>query len=250
MQNDFGSPGGMFDRAGIDISGIKRPRRAQRGRYYRERAADDPAVGDWLGALLGDDRVKPPGARHALELVLAAFGEREARARDEILDGAGDEHIAGCRERRDAAPVTTAIPAILSPTSSHSPVWIPERTDKLELVRPVDDCASARHRSRRSVEAAEEAVSGGVHFLASEAPQLATYPIASEKTMSARYGRTPHRTNCKRTMMTEALGWGPIGTGGIAATFAADLAFTESGRPHLADGRANPFRTAAEVHGL
>jgi predicted dehydrogenase len=30
--------------------------------------------------------------------------------------------------------------------------------------------------------------------------------------------------------MTEALGWGLIGTGGIAGTFAADLAFTESGR--------------------
>jgi hypothetical protein len=30
--------------------------------------------------------------------------------------------------------------------------------------------------------------------------------------------------------MTEPLGWGLIGTGGIAETFAADLMFTESGR--------------------
>jgi predicted dehydrogenase len=31
--------------------------------------------------------------------------------------------------------------------------------------------------------------------------------------------------------MTEPLGWGLIGTGGIAETFAADLMFTDSGRP-------------------
>jgi hypothetical protein len=30
--------------------------------------------------------------------------------------------------------------------------------------------------------------------------------------------------------MTEPLGWGLIGTGGIAETFAADLMFTESSR--------------------
>jgi predicted dehydrogenase len=38
--------------------------------------------------------------------------------------------------------------------------------------------------------------------------------------------------------MTEPLGWGFIGTGGIAETFAADLAFTESGRPVAVGSRA------------
>jgi len=38
--------------------------------------------------------------------------------------------------------------------------------------------------------------------------------------------------------MTGPLGWGFIGTGGIAQTFAADLAFTESGRPVAVGSRA------------
>jgi predicted dehydrogenase len=49
--------------------------------------------------------------------------------------------------------------------------------------------------------------------------------------------------------MTEPLGWGLIGTGGIAETFAADLMFTDSGRPvavgsrhmHSADRFADEF---------
>jgi len=49
--------------------------------------------------------------------------------------------------------------------------------------------------------------------------------------------------------MSEPLGWGLIGTGGIAETFAADLMFTDSGRPvavgsrhmHSADRFADEF---------
>jgi predicted dehydrogenase len=37
--------------------------------------------------------------------------------------------------------------------------------------------------------------------------------------------------------VTEALGWGLIGTGGIAESFAADLMFTESGRPAAVGSR-------------
>src|SRR5437016_7070925 len=51
--------------------------------------------------------------------------------------------------------------------------------------------------------------------------------------------------------MTEPLGWGLIGTGGIAATFAADLMFTESGRAAAVGSRhmdsANRFADEFDI---
>ena len=43
-----------------------------------------------------------PLARHALELVRAAVFELEARAGDEVPDGARSEHLACARQRRHA----------------------------------------------------------------------------------------------------------------------------------------------------
>src|SRR5712664_4361393 len=51
--------------------------------------------------------------------------------------------------------------------------------------------------------------------------------------------------------MTEPLGWGLIGTGGIAETFAADLMFTDSGRPVAVGSRhmnsANRFADEFDI---
>src|SRR5439155_21679735 len=51
--------------------------------------------------------------------------------------------------------------------------------------------------------------------------------------------------------MTEPLGWGLIGTGGIAETFAADLMFTNSGRPVAVGSRhmrsANQFADEFDI---
>ena len=44
MQNDFGAPGGMFERAGIDISGIGAAAEASRSVLEAARAADIPVV--------------------------------------------------------------------------------------------------------------------------------------------------------------------------------------------------------------
>ena len=46
--------------------------------------------------------VQPPAARHALELVLAAVGEAEARAGDQVLDGGRDEHFRWLCQRTNA----------------------------------------------------------------------------------------------------------------------------------------------------
>src|SRR3954453_23533677 len=47
------------------------------------------------------DREQPPGPRHALELVLAAVGERLAGADDEVAHGARDENLAAGRQAAD-----------------------------------------------------------------------------------------------------------------------------------------------------
>src|SRR6185437_4348242 len=49
----------------------------------------------WWSAAL--DREQPPLARNALELSGAAIVEGDARAGDEVLDGARDDHLAGAR---------------------------------------------------------------------------------------------------------------------------------------------------------
>src|SRR4029453_2370482 len=56
----------------------------------RTRPGDDAgAASDRL------DRVREPGARHALELVFPAFREHDARTGDEIGHRAGDQHLVG-----------------------------------------------------------------------------------------------------------------------------------------------------------
>src|SRR4051812_42048749 len=53
---------------------------------------------------LSGDCVDRPGTRHAFQLALAAGLEDEARARDQILDRAGDENLARLRSGRYAGP--------------------------------------------------------------------------------------------------------------------------------------------------
>ena len=54
------------------------------------------------GRLRGRDRVQGPRSGNAFQRVGAALNERDPGAGDQILHGAGDEHFAGGRERRDA----------------------------------------------------------------------------------------------------------------------------------------------------
>jgi len=81
--------------------------------------------------------VKPPIARHPFELVLAAEVEREPDPATRSLTVLETRTSPGAARAEIREPVTTAIPAILSPTSSHSPVWIPERTSRSSPFAPL-----------------------------------------------------------------------------------------------------------------
>src|SRR5918996_1972839 len=54
-----------------------------------------------MSASVIGDSIDRPGARNALQLVLSAGLEGDPRARDEILDGAGDQHLAWLGAGRD-----------------------------------------------------------------------------------------------------------------------------------------------------
>jgi len=63
-----------------------------------------------------------PLVRHAAEDVKAAIPEAQPGARDQILDGAGDENLAGVGEGGDPRPDLNGNAPSSSPTTSHSPV--------------------------------------------------------------------------------------------------------------------------------
>src|SRR4029078_3659467 len=95
---------------------------------------------------LGIHGVEPPRAGHALELVLAALVELDARPGYKVLHCLRDEHLAAPLKRSFAvcetspspapaaaatrAPITTARPATLPSCTSHSPVCTPARTSR------------------------------------------------------------------------------------------------------------------------
>src|SRR4029450_9747252 len=63
--------------------------------FPRPRCGKRTRPGDGAGAASDRlDRVHEPGARHALELVLAAFGQDDAGTRDEIGHRPGDQDLA------------------------------------------------------------------------------------------------------------------------------------------------------------
>jgi len=59
--------------------------------------------------------LSPPPRRgatlgHVVEVVRATIHEAQARARDQVPDGAGDEDLTGCGAARHLAPMWTAMP--------------------------------------------------------------------------------------------------------------------------------------------
>src|SRR5687768_10058057 len=102
--------------------------------------------------------VDGPRARDALQLVLAAWFEREARAGDEILDGARDEDLARPRERGDAGADVDGDAAHGAPRKLHLAGVDAAPELEAELARPSANGDGAPHGARRPVEDREEAV--------------------------------------------------------------------------------------------
>src|SRR6185503_1857614 len=120
------------------------------------------------------DRVHQPGAGNAPELVLPAFGEDDARARDQVCHRAGDQDLVRGRERRDArADVDRDAPQISVRDLDLAgvdpgPDLHPDSTDRL------DRRDRATDRPGRSVEGREEPVAGRVHLPSAPAIELAS----------------------------------------------------------------------------
>jgi ureidoacrylate peracid hydrolase len=76
MQNDFGAPGGMFDRAGIDISGIAAAAEATRPVLVAARAAGIPVVYVNMGHAPDLSDVGPTDGPHAIRHLRLHIGER------------------------------------------------------------------------------------------------------------------------------------------------------------------------------
>src|SRR6185436_8716615 len=117
-------------------------------------------------------RPQAPGPGHALERVLAAVGEADPGADDEVLDGVGDEHLARRRERADArADVDREAADVLADRLALARVEAGAQLDA-ELPHRVAQLHRAADRARGAVERREDAVAERLHGAAAEARQL------------------------------------------------------------------------------
>ena len=149
--------------------------RGQRAVPLADRRANGVEISASDSQLGIDYRVEAPGS-HALELVLAAILERDPGAGDEVLDGAGDEHLAGRRLRRDARarPAPRSRSASLRAARTR-PCGRRRGSRARARATSSDDRARTVDRPRRPVEGGEEAVAGGVQLLAPEPRELAAH---------------------------------------------------------------------------
>ena len=104
--------------------------------------------------------------------MLSPLLEGESRAGDQILDRAGDEHLSGRGERRDAGARDDGDSGELLADELALPRVNAGTHVEAELRSVLDDPARAGDCSSRTVESAEEPVSGRIDFLAIVAPQL------------------------------------------------------------------------------
>src|ERR1043165_5870630 len=115
---------------------------------------------------------QPPLLRDALQLGGAPFAEAETRARDEVFDRAGDEHLPRLRLLRDTSSDVYCDPANLAVHQLALTGMQACANLQAELAHALADRAGAANRARRPVEPREEAVAGDVELGAAKTEEL------------------------------------------------------------------------------
>src|SRR5262249_39540859 len=126
------------------------------------------------------------GPGHAFERVLAAVGEVDPGADDEVLDGAGDEHLTRLRERADARADVDREPAdVIADRLALAGVQAGAQLEPQSL-QLVANRERAADRARRTVERREEAVAKRLHR-----PAAVTHELVATERVVALEQRAP-----------------------------------------------------------
>ena len=102
MQNDFGSPGGMFDRAGIDITGIQQTVAPTRRVLDAARQAAIPIVHVRMAHSQDLANAGPPDSPHRRKHLLMQLGDGRV-----LVEGTWNTEILPELEPLDGEPVVT-----------------------------------------------------------------------------------------------------------------------------------------------
>ena len=137
----------------------------QMSRARRARDLAAPCCGErWsrLLSVLSRRAIDVPLVGNAFELVLAAILEADARAGDQVFDGAGDEHLAGVCERGDASTNVHGQPADVIAVELAFAGMDGGAHFEAEPAYLLGDRGGASDRPRWPVEGGQEAVPGRV----------------------------------------------------------------------------------------
>src|SRR5574342_733614 len=119
------------------------------------------------------DSEEAPFAGDALECLNSPLFETDAGARDEVLDGAGDEDFACSGERGDPGADVDGDASDLVADDLALPRVKPRASLDAERQNASADRFGAANGPRGTIEGGEETVAGGVHFAATKSDQLA-----------------------------------------------------------------------------
>jgi hypothetical protein len=124
-----------------------------------------------LGRLLrGSEQVPLTG--DTLQDVSAAIDEADARAGDEVFDGAGYQHLTGLGGRSYTRSDVQSDSADLGARHFDLPSMQTSADLDTELVPSFNNIQSTSNRASRSIEGGEESITGGINLAASKSSEL------------------------------------------------------------------------------